>query len=168
MAPHLIAFASIAVLLPPFLFIACAFAFTQAQAMSNAASVLRASAERLTNVDNAVVGDAQRLGRTIRRELDTLSTGLDAAFGRMRALENVLEDRIAQLDDANARADVKTQAIAKRLHDERVGIENVAESLDQAAARAVRIKPTGTPILGEAGTRIVRQIVVRGEAESNG
>ena len=54
----------------------------------------------------------------------------------MRALENVLEDRIAQLDDANARADVKTQAIAKRLHDERVGIENVAESLDQAAARA--------------------------------
>ncbi len=136
LAPHLIAFASIAVLLPPFLFIACAFAFTRAQAMSNAASVLRASAERLTNIDNAVVGDAQRLGRAIRRELDTMSTGLDAALGRMRALENVLEDRIAQLDDANARADVKTQAIAQRLQDERAGIENVAESLDQAAARA--------------------------------
>jgi len=136
LAPHLIAFATIAIFLPPFLFIACAFALSRAQSLSEAANALRTSAERLTNVDNAVVGDAQALGRTIRRELDTLSTGLDAAFGRMRALEKVLEGRIAQLDDANARADVKTQAVAQRLRDERVGIEDIAELLDQTAARA--------------------------------
>jgi len=136
LAPHLIAFATIAIFLPPFLFIASAFALSRAQSMSEAASDLRAAAERLTDVDDAVVGDAQRLGRAIRRELDTLNTGLDAAFGRMRALENVLEDRIAQLDGANARADVKTQAVAQRLRDERVGIEDIAELLDQTAARA--------------------------------
>ena len=134
--PHLIAFATAATFIPSLLFVACAFAFNKAQAMSNAASALRAAAERLTNVDDSVVGSTQRLGRAVRRELDTLSTGLDAAYGRMRALENVLEDRIAQLDDANARADVKTQAVAQRLRDERENIEGIAESLDHVAARA--------------------------------
>ncbi len=134
--PHLIAFATTATFLPPLLFVACAFALNRAQVMSNAASALRAAAERLTNVDDDAIGNAQTLGRAIRRELDTLSTGLDAAFGRMRALENVLEDRIAQLDDANARADVKTQDVAQRLREERENIEGIAASLDQVAARA--------------------------------
>ena len=134
--PHLIVFAAAATFIPSLLFVVCAFAFNRAQAMSNAAGTLRAAAERLTAVDDSAMASTQRLGRAVRRELDTLSTGLDAAYGRMRALENVLEDRIAQLDDANARAEVKTQAMAQRLCDERENIEGIAESLDQVASRA--------------------------------
>jgi hypothetical protein len=134
--PHLIAFAGAATLIPPLFFITCAYAFGKAQTMSNAALALRASAEKLSTVDETVVEKAQNLGRAVRRELDTLNIGLDAAYGRLRTLESVLEDRIAQLDDANARAEVKTQAVAQRLNDERETIESIAELLDQVAARA--------------------------------
>jgi hypothetical protein len=136
LGPHLLAFAAIVTFLPPFLFVAAAFAISRALAMGDTARRLEAAAARLTHSDESAVASAQTLGRAIRRELDTLSTGLDAALGRLRALENVLEDRVAQLDDANARADVKTQAIAQRLREERQGIEDIAATLDQTAARA--------------------------------
>ena len=54
--PHLIAFATAATFIPSLLFVACAFAFNKAQAMSNAASALRAAAEKLTHVDDSVIG----------------------------------------------------------------------------------------------------------------
>jgi hypothetical protein len=136
LGPHLIAFAVIMTFLPPFLFVACAFALARALTMVDTAQRLAAAADRLTRADDGAVESAQRLGRAVRRELDSLSHGLDSAFNRMRALENVLEERIAQLDDANARADVKSQAIAARLRDEREGIETLTHSIEIAAGNA--------------------------------
>jgi len=136
LGPHLLAFAAVVAFFPPFLFLAAAYAFTRALAMGDIARSLEAAAERLTRTDETALTSAQHLGRAVRRELDTLSTGLDAAMGRVRALETVLQERIAQLDEAGARADVKTQAIAQRLREERDGIEEVAATLDQAATRA--------------------------------
>jgi hypothetical protein len=136
LGPHLIAFAAIVTFLPPFLFIACAFALARAQTMVDTAKRLAAAADRLTGADERAVENTQRLGRAVRRELDALSNGLDTAFNRMRALENVLEERVAQLDDANARAEIKSQAIAQRLQDERQGIEELTESIEDAAGQA--------------------------------
>ena len=136
MPPHLIAFGAVITILPPFLFIAFAFAFRRAQTFSDAARRLTAVAERLTAADETAVGSAQRLGRAVRRELDALNTGLDSAFTRLRALQTALEERVSQLDEAAARAGVKTDAIAQRLHEERDGIEDLADALGIAAARA--------------------------------
>jgi hypothetical protein len=136
LAPHLLAFAAIVSILPPFLFVATAFALARAQAMGDTARHLRTSAEKLTHADETAMVNAQRLGRIVRRELDTLSHGLDGAFNRMRALQSVLEERIAQVEEAGARADVRTQAIAQRLREERKNIEEIAETLDRAAAGA--------------------------------
>ena len=136
---HLIAFTAIVTFLPPFLFVACAFALARAQTMVDTAMRLSAAAERLTRADERAIDNVQRLGRAVRRELDGLSHGLDTAFNRMRALEGVLEERVAQLDDANARAEVKTRAIAQRLREERDGIDEIAQSIDGAAGRAAEM-----------------------------
>src|SRR5260221_3769164 len=134
--PQILSFAATLTFLPPFLFIACGFAFGRAQSMAETARHLAEVSEQLTAVDEGATAKAQRLGRAVRRELDALSTGLDGAFGRLRALETALEERVAQLEEAGARAGVRADNIAQRLSAERAGIEGLANRLDDAAQRA--------------------------------
>lgn len=137
--PQILAFAASLIFLPPLLFIAAAYALARALTLADTARQLALVAERLTEADEGAVQNAQRLGRAVRRELDALSAGLDGAFGRLRALESALEDRVAQLEDASARAGVKAENIAQRLHGEREGIEEFATRLDEASVRAAEM-----------------------------
>lgn len=137
--PQLLSFLAVVTFLPPLLVIASAFALARAQTLSDSARHLASVADRLTNVDETAVQSAQRLGRAVRRELDALSSGLDGAFGRMRALETAIQDRIAQLEQAGARAGVKAENIAQRLHAERDGIEELATRLDEVSTRAAEM-----------------------------
>ena len=134
--PQLLAFAAAVAFLPPLLFVAAAFALARALTLGDTARELAMVSDRLTNADESAAQSAQRLGRAVRHELDALSSGLDGAFGRFRALETALEDRVAQLEDASARAGVKAENIAQRLHSEREGIEDLATRLDEASVRA--------------------------------
>jgi len=136
--PRILSFVATITFLPPFLFIACGFAFSRAQSMAATARRLADATERLTAVDEGATAKAQRLGRAVRRELDALSVGLDGAFGRLRALETALEERVAQLEEAGARAGVRAENIAQRLSTERAGIEGLADRMDDAAQRGRR------------------------------
>ena len=131
-----ISFAVIVTFLPPLLFIAAGYAVSRAQTMQENAVRLATVSERLTVADESAAGNAQRLGRTVRRELDAMSAGLDAVFGRLRALETALEDRVAQLEDAGAQASVKAETIAQRLQVEREGIEQLTRRMDEVSSRA--------------------------------
>ncbi len=134
-----LAFALIVTFLPPLLFIAAGYAVSRAQSMQESAARLATVSERLTTADESAAGNAQRLGRTVRRELDAMSAGLDAVFGRLRALETALEDRVAQLEDAGARAGVKAESIAQRLQTEREGIEQLTRRMDEVSSRAAEM-----------------------------
>ena len=134
-----VAFAVIVTCLPPLLFIAAGYAVARAQTMQQSALRLATVSERLTTADESAAGNAQRLGRTVRRELDAMSTGLDGVFGRLRALETALEDRVAQLEDAGARAGVKAESIAQRLETEREGIEQLTRRMDEVSSRAAEM-----------------------------
>lgn len=122
--------------LPPIFFLAIAVALARSMAMTEAARQMLAATDRLFAADETAANNAARLARAVRRELDGLNTGLDVAFQRMRTLEAVLEKQIATLDDAGARAQVRSDTIAARLNQESGRIESLGDLLTDAAGRA--------------------------------
>ena len=130
------ALASAAVFLPAFLFMAVAAVLARSVAMSDATRVLLQTSERLFAADEIAAGSAARLARVVRRELDGLNTGLDVAFQRMRTLEAILEKQISVLDDAGARAQVRSETIAARMNQENTRIEAMGDLMHEAAGRA--------------------------------
>jgi len=125
-----------AILLPPLLFIAIAGAFALAHRMGGMAEALHGATENLFVTDESIARSAARLGRAVRHELDALNAGLDGAYGRLRALEGALENQIAAMDEAGARAEVRGEAIAARLTQETQRLESVSENLSEIASRA--------------------------------
>jgi hypothetical protein len=124
------------ILLPPFLFLSVAAALARSAAMTDATRALLVASERLFAADETAANNAARLARAVRRELDGLNTGLDVAFQRMRTMEAILEKQISTLDDAGARAQVRGDSIAARLHQESARIETLGDQLTDAAGRA--------------------------------
>jgi len=125
-----------AMALPPFLFLAIATALGRASKMGRTAEALQAAAELLFTADESAAGSAAKLGRAVRRELDALNAGMDGAFSRLRALENSLENQVAALDEAGARAEVRGEAIASRLTQESQRLETLGDHLTDSASRA--------------------------------
>ena len=124
-------------LMPPIFFMTIATALARSVAMSEAARQMLAASDRLFTADEVAADKAARLARVVRRELDGLNSGLDAAFQRMRTLEAVLEKQIAALNDAGARAEVRGDTISARLNQESARIETLGDLLGDAASRAV-------------------------------
>ncbi len=125
-----------ALIIPPVLIMATAWALERGQAMSQVVSDLGAKIEFLATADESSAKQAAKLGRAVRHELDALNAGIDGAFQRLRALENVLQGQITALDEAGARADMRGESVANRLSQERERLESLSALLGDAASKA--------------------------------
>lgn len=126
----------IAGILPPILFLSVAYILVRGQMLAKAAQSLSETTEKLFSVDETVTHTAGRLAKAVRHEIDALNGGLDAAFARMRALENVLQNQKTSLDEAGARLDIRAQELASRIVQERDRLQALSESLTDTAASA--------------------------------
>ena len=139
LGPGQIALVAAAVVLPPLFFISIATAFSFAHRMGRSNEAFQEATRQLFAADETVSRTAGRLARSVRRELDALNSGLDGAFGRLRSLETALENQIAALDEAGARAGVRGEAVAARLAQESQRLESLSHHLTDAASQAAEI-----------------------------
>ncbi|MBN9531942.1 MAG: hypothetical protein J0H10_01115 [Alphaproteobacteria bacterium] len=73
------AFFAAAILLPPLLFVTAGWALARGAAMGRATHELSEKVRLLTTADESAARAATQLGRAVRRELDALNSGIDAA-----------------------------------------------------------------------------------------
>lgn len=108
----------------------------RAQNLSLAAEDIALIARRLAEPEEQAAREITRIGRAVRREIDALNTGLEGALGRVRTLESLAAERLAEIEQSAAAIDEKSEIIRAHLREEREQLSALALSL-RAEADAI-------------------------------
>ncbi len=99
--------------------------------ITHQASRLEQAADELMRVDETVVRRATEMSGVVKREIDTLNTGIDTALTRASTLQTVLETETHKLGETSLDVENKTQRITERLTTEREALFNISNAFDE-------------------------------------
>jgi hypothetical protein len=105
----------------------------RAEAMQLATEDVALIALKLTQPEEAAAREVTRVGRAVRREIDSLNKGLENAVGRARSLESILDERTAAIERATQDANSRVDLIRNSLREERERLGELALSLHSEA-----------------------------------
>jgi hypothetical protein len=111
----------------------CVIVAKRAAAMQLATEDVAQIALKLTQPEDAAAREVARVGRAVRREIDSLNKGLDNAVGRARSLESILDERTSAIERATQDATSRVDLIRNSLREERERLGELALSLHSEA-----------------------------------
>lgn len=88
---------------------------------------------KLTQPEESAAREVMRVGRAVRREVDSLNKGIENALGRVRSLESILDERTAAIERATQDATSRVDFIRNSLREERERLGELALSLHSEA-----------------------------------
>ena len=97
---------------------------------------LAAAAAHLVEPEETAAKNMGRLSKAIRRELDTFNVALEAAAGKMAALEAAANERLALIERTAAAAQERVERATNRLGSEREKLAQFTQALDTVVLAA--------------------------------
>jgi methyl-accepting chemotaxis protein len=106
-----------------------AFTVWRSQEMRLMADALARTALRLTDPEETALGDMSRLGQAVNGHLGVMSAGLTQTFDRAAALNELLQQQIAEIDEGSTRAEQRAKQLNHLLEAHKDKLEELALSL---------------------------------------
>jgi len=101
----------------------------RSQEMRLMADALARTALRLTEPEETALGDMSRLGQAVNGHLSVMSAGLNQTFEQANALNAMLQQQVAEIDDGSARAEHRAEQLNTLLEAHKSKLEDLALSL---------------------------------------
>lgn len=106
-----------------------AFTVWRSQEMRLMADALARTALRLTDPEETALGDMSRLGQAVNGHLSVMSAGLNQTFEQATALNDMLQQQIAAIDEGSSRAEHRAEQLNTLLAAHKDKLEDLALSL---------------------------------------
>lgn len=117
------------ILLPLLLIWLLAFSVQRGRELRETSDELARVSRALLSPDKVAGREVARLGQTIRRELDGMSTGIQSTADRLSVLSGTLNEQLSAIRQAGEQTEGQAQNIGKRLDQERKGLEETGRNL---------------------------------------
>lgn len=120
-----------ALFLGPLLMIGvAAFSLKQLARVSAASNRLANIAHALTKPDELVVGKSQSMAAAINTQVDSVNEKLNAALGRLAALETTLKSQSEMLTTTNKDATLTADHIASAIREQTTALDSISQTFD--------------------------------------
>jgi hypothetical protein len=110
-----------------------AYTWVRARNLSREARFLSRQAERLIQPDQTAAREIATIGMAVRREVDGLSVGMDAALAKVQDLEAAVQRQSSAIESAAIEAENRATELRRRMERERDNLNGLADELTKRA-----------------------------------
>ena len=144
------------ILLPSFMILAMGYMAKRVVKLSYQSSALLRAADDLTRPDGATQTRVTSLAHAIRSQVISVDAELKSSLDRLAGMETVIAGHTKALNDSHLTAARETEEIAKRLTQEREGLQAISTNFDERMGALSRLLSQHSERLSQA-THIAEQ-----------